>query len=119
MRNTLAIILAVATLSPLAMAQKESHATDRLDASADILMDMMHADDKGIPQDLMNKANCVPGRLDALQRPRPMPPCTPKYSLILAPAEFSLESSSMGQPFVQTIPQTGNCTAPIPETGPS
>jgi lipid-binding SYLF domain-containing protein len=59
MRTTLATILAVAALSPLAMAQKESHATDRLDASADILMDMMHADDKGIPQDLMNKANCV------------------------------------------------------------
>jgi lipid-binding SYLF domain-containing protein len=59
MRNTVATILAVTALSPFAIAQKESHATDRLDASTDVLMDMMHADDKGIPQDLMNKANCV------------------------------------------------------------
>ena len=40
-------------------AQKESGATDRLDASTDVLSDMMKADDKGIPQDLMNKADCV------------------------------------------------------------
>jgi len=59
MRNSVATILALACLSPIAMAQKESHATDRLDAATDVLMDMMHADDKGIPQDLMNKANCV------------------------------------------------------------
>jgi lipid-binding SYLF domain-containing protein len=59
MRNAVVTIFAVAALSPFAMAQKESHATDRLDASADVLRDMMHADDKGIPQDLMNKADCV------------------------------------------------------------
>src|ERR1700679_4268517 len=59
MRTTVTTILALASLSSFAMAQKESHATDRLDASTDVLMDMMHADDKGIPQDLMNKANCV------------------------------------------------------------
>jgi lipid-binding SYLF domain-containing protein len=46
-------------LSPLAMADKESSAVDRLDASADVLGDMMHASDKGIPQDLMNRAECV------------------------------------------------------------
>jgi lipid-binding SYLF domain-containing protein len=46
--------------SPLAIAaDKESSAADRLDASADVLADMMHAADKGIPQDLMNKAQCV------------------------------------------------------------
>ncbi|HEX4135985.1 MAG TPA: lipid-binding SYLF domain-containing protein [Bryobacteraceae bacterium] len=39
--------------------EKESNATERLDASADVLNDMMHASDKGIPQDLMNKAQCV------------------------------------------------------------
>ena len=39
--------------------EKESGAADRLDASADVLTDMMHASDKGIPQDLMNKAQCV------------------------------------------------------------
>jgi lipid-binding SYLF domain-containing protein len=32
---------------------------DRLDASADTLTDMMRASDKGIPQDLLNKARCV------------------------------------------------------------
>jgi lipid-binding SYLF domain-containing protein len=61
MRTTLLTILAVGAVvfSPLAMAEKESGATDRLDASADVLRDMMHADDKGIPQDLMNRAQCV------------------------------------------------------------
>jgi lipid-binding SYLF domain-containing protein len=62
MRTTLLTILAVgaAVFSPLAFAaDKESAASDRLDASADVLSDMMHAADKGIPQDLMNRAQCV------------------------------------------------------------
>ena len=60
MRTPLAIILALASLTPFALqAQKESGATDRLDASTDVLSDMMKADDKGIPQDLMNRADCV------------------------------------------------------------
>jgi len=61
MRTTLLTILAVGAVvfSPLAKAEKESGAADRLDASADVLRDMMHADDKGIPQDLMNRAQCV------------------------------------------------------------
>src|SRR5580692_9541496 len=62
MRTTLVTIFAVgaAIFSPLAIAaDKESSAADRLDASADVLTDMMHADDKGIPQDLMNRAQCV------------------------------------------------------------
>src|ERR1700692_571408 len=60
MRTTLAAFLAITAFSPLAVhAQKESHAIDRLDAASDVLADMMKADDKGIPQDLMNKANCV------------------------------------------------------------
>jgi lipid-binding SYLF domain-containing protein len=32
---------------------------DRLDAAADTLADMMRASDKGIPQDLIDKAHCV------------------------------------------------------------
>ena len=32
---------------------------DRLDAAADTLTDMMKASDKGIPQDLLDKARCV------------------------------------------------------------
>lgn len=61
MRTTLLTILAIGVaVGPLAMAaDKESSAADRLDASADVLADMMHASDKGIPQDLMNRAQCV------------------------------------------------------------
>jgi len=62
MRTTLLTILAAGSVvfSPLAIAaDKESSAADRLDASAEVLTDMMHAADKGIPQDLMNKAQCV------------------------------------------------------------
>jgi len=61
MRTTLLAILAAGAVvfTPLAMADKESSAADRLDASADVLGDMMHASDKGIPQDLMNRAQCV------------------------------------------------------------
>jgi lipid-binding SYLF domain-containing protein len=60
MRTTLLTLLAIAAISPLAVyAAKESAAVDRIDASADVLADMMKASDKGIPQDLMNKAQCV------------------------------------------------------------
>ena len=59
-RSTIAMSLAFGALVPFALqAQKESHATDRLDAAVDVLKDLMHADDKGIPQDLIDKANCV------------------------------------------------------------
>lgn len=53
------LVIGGTALAPLAMAAKESSAADRLDASADVLADMMHASDKGIPQDLMNRAECV------------------------------------------------------------
>jgi SH3 domain-containing YSC84-like protein 1 len=61
MRTTLLTILAISVaIGPMAMAaERESKVTDRLDAAADVLADMMHASDKGIPQDLMNKAKCV------------------------------------------------------------
>ena len=45
-------------------ADRETTVDDRLDASAETLGDMMHASDKGIPQDLIDKARCmvvVPG----------------------------------------------------------
>jgi len=54
-------ILAIAALLPV-FSQTMAHAKDtddRLAAAADVLTDMMHASDKGIPQDLMNKASCV------------------------------------------------------------
>ena len=40
-------------------ADREIKVDDRLDASADTLTDMMGASDKGIPQDLIDKAHCV------------------------------------------------------------
>ena len=61
MRKTLVTILAIAgTMSSAAFAaDREIKVDDRLDASADTLTEMMHADDKGIPQDLLDKAHCV------------------------------------------------------------
>ena len=61
MRSTILTILAVgAAMIPMATAaEKESKVADRLDASADVLSDMMKASDKGIPQDLLNKAECL------------------------------------------------------------
>ena len=40
-------------------ADREIKVDDRLDASSDTLNDMMRASDKGIPQDLIDKAKCV------------------------------------------------------------
>jgi lipid-binding SYLF domain-containing protein len=61
MRNTLSVIFALAgTMSTVGYAaDREIKVTDRLDASADTLSDMMKASDKGIPQDLLDKAKCV------------------------------------------------------------
>ena len=44
------------TLAPLMVAKDTD---DRLTAAAEVLGDMMHASDKGIPQDLFNKSQCV------------------------------------------------------------
>jgi lipid-binding SYLF domain-containing protein len=61
MRKTLVTLLAIAgSIGTAAFAaDREIKVDDRLDASADTLNDMMKADDKGIPQDLLNKAKCV------------------------------------------------------------
>jgi len=49
-----------AAISPLAMAaDKESNAINRLDSATEVLQDMTKGGDKGIPQDLMSKAECV------------------------------------------------------------
>src|SRR5579864_2469300 len=54
-------VLAIAgSMSTAAFAaDREIKVDDRLDASADALTDMMAASDKGIPQDLIDKAHCV------------------------------------------------------------
>ncbi len=60
MRTTLALLTVAGVLSTGAFAaDKEAKAVDRLDASADLLTDLFHASDKGVPQDLLNKAQCV------------------------------------------------------------
>ena len=61
MRKTLLAALAIAgTITTTAFAADRAiKIEDRLDASADTLSDMMHASDKGIPQDLLDKAHCV------------------------------------------------------------
>jgi SH3 domain-containing YSC84-like protein 1 len=61
MRKTLVAVLAIAgSMSAAAVAaDREIKVADRLDASADTLTDMMRAADKGIPQDLLDKAHCV------------------------------------------------------------
>jgi len=61
MRKTLLAALAIAgSITTTAFAADRAiKIEDRLDASADTLSDMMHASDKGIPQDLLDKAHCV------------------------------------------------------------
>jgi len=61
MRKTLATMLAIAGSIGTAAyaADRAIKIDDRLDASADTLTDMMKAFDKGIPQDMLNKARCV------------------------------------------------------------
>jgi|SRR5271157_1443664 SH3 domain-containing YSC84-like protein 1 len=52
-------VLAIAGSTAAFAAEREAKVTDRLDASADTLTDMMRASDRGIPQDLIDKARCV------------------------------------------------------------
>jgi lipid-binding SYLF domain-containing protein len=54
-------MLAIAgTMSTAAFAaDRETKVDERLDASADALTDMMRAADRGIPQELLDKAHCV------------------------------------------------------------
>jgi lipid-binding SYLF domain-containing protein len=54
-----ALVLALAGSATAYAADREIKTADRLDASADTLIDMMKASDKGIPQDLLDKAKCV------------------------------------------------------------
>ncbi len=57
LRQYFAILAITAALAPAVFAATE--ADKRLDASADLLTDMMQASDKGVPQDLMNRSECV------------------------------------------------------------
>jgi lipid-binding SYLF domain-containing protein len=61
MRKQIVTIVAIGGLIGTAAlaADREVKVDDRLDASADTLVDMMRASDKGIPQDLLDKSRCV------------------------------------------------------------
>ena len=57
MKVSIVLALSLSSLAPMMMAKED--ADQRLSASADVLSDMMNASDKGIPQDLINKSQCV------------------------------------------------------------
>src|SRR5580692_8554276 len=56
-RPYFAVLAVAAMLTPAVFAATE--ADKRLDAAADLMTDMMNTSDKGIPQDLLNKSECV------------------------------------------------------------
>lgn len=59
LKHTLCMMTVAAMSTAALAADREIKVTDRLDASAEALVDMMRASDKGVPQDLINKARCV------------------------------------------------------------
>jgi SH3 domain-containing YSC84-like protein 1 len=61
MRKTPVAVIAIAGFMGVTAfaADREIKVEDRLDASAETLGEMMHASDKGVPQDLIDKARCV------------------------------------------------------------
>ena len=57
-------LIAALSLSAACLSAAESDAPTRLQAAADVFKDVMGIPDKAIPQDLLNKAQCmviVPG----------------------------------------------------------
>jgi lipid-binding SYLF domain-containing protein len=56
-RTYIAALALTAAFVPASFAATE--ADTRLEAAADLMTDMMHASDKGVPQDLLNKSQCV------------------------------------------------------------
>jgi lipid-binding SYLF domain-containing protein len=59
MRKNFAVLFAVCSLAIPGVLSAKDDAPERLTNAADLLTDMMHASDKGVPQDLLNKATCV------------------------------------------------------------
>jgi len=57
MRVSLILALTLSSLAPMMLAKED--ADQRLNSAADVMSDMMNASDKGIPQDLINKSQCV------------------------------------------------------------
>jgi lipid-binding SYLF domain-containing protein len=106
MRKSFIFILAIAgTLSNAALAaDREVKVDDRLDASVDTLVDMTHASDHGIPQDLLDKAHCVvvvPGMKKAgfifgAKYGRGFASCRRQGGGWTAPAAIAVEGGSVG-----------------------
>jgi lipid-binding SYLF domain-containing protein len=57
LRTWITALAVSALIAPAVFAATE--ADKRLDAAADLMTDMMQASDKGVPQDLLNRAECV------------------------------------------------------------
>ena len=58
MRFHIALLITVAA-SSLMLAKDKSKTAERLDDAADVMKEIMDTADKGIPQDLLNKAQCI------------------------------------------------------------
>jgi lipid-binding SYLF domain-containing protein len=58
-KSFLPTLVLTSLLIPAFAVAKAGDTADRLDYASDLLTDMMKASDKGVPQDLMNKADCV------------------------------------------------------------
>jgi lipid-binding SYLF domain-containing protein len=54
-----AVAIAVCAATGAFAADREAKAIDRIDMSADVITQLMRADDKGIPQSLIDRAKCV------------------------------------------------------------
>jgi lipid-binding SYLF domain-containing protein len=57
MQVKVVLALVLSSVAPLLLAKEDTD--QRLISAADVLQDMMHASDKGIPQDLISKSQCV------------------------------------------------------------
>jgi len=102
----LVVVVCCFSLSPVLAADdqpKESKASDRVQAAADVLNEIQSAPDSGIPQEILSKAECVAvvpsmlkgGFILGAKYGRGLASCrTPKgWS---APAFFTLEGGSVG-----------------------
>ena len=59
MKYPLKTVLGIAVLAAIPVAAKQAPTVNRLDDAAVVLSEIMDSPDKGIPQDLMEKAHCV------------------------------------------------------------
>lgn len=57
--RTITLLCLSAIIPSVLPAATKNAAVERLDNAAELVTDMMHASDKGVPQDLLNKSRCV------------------------------------------------------------